>query len=683
MVLSTSRTNQLCISMKVHMKIIIFLPVILFIMSVSSINLRSQILSDSIIFKPEAEREFVSAMKLFQADRFDTASVLFYHIIKSYYRTHRTTGAFIMGGKAFYELKNYRESVRLLKNMIDLYPQSAYIDDAHYTLGLDYFRMGRYEDAAAECFVVIQKSQEKQLIARAEKLVEMLTASYLNLPELQRLQSDAKNGEMKSLVTIRIAEKLLRTGDLTKAEEMLHTIALLPPNEKYVQDALTLLEQLERRGMKIGVVLPLMLKAESPLTRALGVEFLEAIQLGVDEYNQKGPLKISLEVRDTERDPSVAARMVADLCTDEKVSAIIGPISSNEVFSSAGISNERGVPLITPTATANGIAAIGSFIFQANPDYDTRGRDAAAFAYQTLGARTFAVLAPTDVVGKQSAESFIAEVHSLGGEMIDVQWYAAGSTDLRNELTRMRQKALEKIEVPTVDLGAKMRQSEMNKFIKWGVNQRVLDSLVERGLTAPVTLLFGSRGKLIADSLNIHTHLEHLKYDSLGLPVNSIDALFVPIASSEEIPIVSSQIKYFNIQAQILGTGDWNDAAALDQNRQYTDGVIFFMDSYPDIASEPYRTFDANYRLAYKNKTPGTNAVFGYDVAKMILQIVSQGKSRRQDIAEELAKVEGYEGLHSKISLTKNRVNTYLSVLQYKARQIYHIGKIDLATVGK
>jgi hypothetical protein len=228
-----------------------------------------------------------------------------------------------------------------------------------------------------------------------------------------------------------------------------------------------------------------------------------------------------------------------------------------------------------------------------------------------------------------------------------------------------------------------MRQSELNKFIKWGVNQHILDSLAEHELTAPVTLLFGVRGARIADSLKIPTHLEHMKYDSLGLPVTTIDAIFVPIASSEEIPVVSSQIKFFNIQAQILGTGDWNDPAALDQNRQYTDGVMFFVDSYPDLASEIYRTFEAKFRLANSNKTPGTNAVFGYDVAKMILQIVSQGKSRRKDIAEELVKLEGFEGLHSQISLSKNRVNTYLSVLQYKARQIYHIGKIDLATVGK
>ena len=669
--------------MNVHMRKSIILPAILFVMFAFSIQLHSQAQQDTIVFKPEAESEFVNAMKLFEAGQFDTASVLFSHIIKNYPRSHRTTGAFIMGAKAFYELKDYRESIRYLKNMIDLYPQSTYLDDAHYTLALDYFRTGRYEDAASECIAVLQTSHEKQLTARPEKLAELLTSTYLTLPELQRLQAEAKNDEMKSLVTIRIADKLFRIGDIATAEKMLRAIALLPPNIKYVRDALALLEQMENRGIKIGVALPLMLKAENPLTRTLGVEFLDGIQLAVEEYNQKVPVKISLEVRDTERDPSVAARLVENLCSDEKVAAIIGPILSNEVFACAGIANERGVPLITPTATADGIAAIGSYIFQANPDYHTRGADAAAFAYKTLGARTFAVLAPTDIVGKQLAESFIAEVRSLGGEMIDVQWYAAGSVDLRNELTTMRRTALEILEVPTIDFSAKMRQSELNKLLKWGVNQHMLDSLIERGLTAPVTLLFGSRGRRIADSLKIPMHLEHMKYDSLGLPVRTIDALFVPIASSEEIPIVSSHIKYFNIQAQILGTGDWNDVAALDQNRQYTDGVMFFADSYPDYTSELYRTFEAKYRLANNNKTPGTNALYGYDVAKMILLVVSQGQSRRKDIAGALANVEGFEGLHSQISFSKNRVNTCLSVLQYKGRQILHIGQIDLATLGK
>ena len=666
------------------MRYSIILLTIFFFLVAASIESKSQALQDSVWFKPDAEGEFIEAMKLFQAHRFDTASVMFSHIINTYPRSHRTTGAFIMGAKTYYELKDYRESIRLLKNLIDLYPQSTYLDDAYYTLALNYFRTGRYEDAASECLLIRQSSHDKQLVARSDKLIDMLASTYLTLPELRRLLTDAVSDEMKSLASVRIAEKYLRMGDIEAAEKILRTIALLPPNVKYVSDALALLEQMENRvGIKIGVVLPLMLKAESVSMRGLGVDFLEGIQLAIDEYNQKVPIKISLEIRDTGRDPSVAARLVADLCTDENVSVIIGPISSNEVLASAGIANERGVPLITPTATANGIAAIGSFIFQANPDYDTRGRDAAAYAYNVLGARNFAVLAPTDVVGKQLAESFIAEVNSLGGNMMNVQWYASGSVDLRSELSQMRRKALEILEVPTIDFSAKMQQTELNKFLNWGVDQHIMDSLMEGGLTVPVTVLFGSRGCQIADSLKIPMRLEHIKYDSLGLPVKTIDALFVPVANSEEIPIVSSHIKYFNIQAQILGTGDWNDVAMLDQNRQYTDGVIFFADSYPDAASEMYRIFEAKYRITNNNKTPETNALYGYDVAKLILQIMSQGNSRRKDIAGALAKLEGYEGLHSRISLSNNRVNSCLSVLQYKGRQILHIGEIDLTTIGK
>jgi ABC-type branched-subunit amino acid transport system substrate-binding protein len=685
MVLSTSTKDRFCtLPMKVFMKFPRFIPVIFFIMIAASSSVFSQSLPDSIVMNQEVEHEFDKAMKFFQAGKFDTASVLFVHTIKEYSRSHRTTGAFIMGGKAFYELKNYRESIRLLKNLMDLYPQSSYMDDAYYTLGLDYYRMGRYEDAALEFMVVLQTSHDKRLLTRSRKLLEILTSSYLTLAELQLLQSDAKSDEMKALAAIRIAEKILRTGDFATAEEMLHKVAVMAPNIKYVGEALSILEQMEKRGgVKIGVALPLMLKSENPATRAMGVEFLQGIQLAVEEYNQTVPMKIALEVRDTERDPGIAARQVADLCGDEKVSVIIGPIISNEVFASAGIANERGVPLVTPTATANGIASIGSFVFQANPDFDMRGRCAAAFAYNTLGARSFAVLAPTDAVGKQMAESFIDEVGTLGGEMVDVQWYVGGATNLRMELTAMRRKALEKLEVPTIDFGAKMKQSELNKLIDWGVNQGVLDSLIERRLKAPVTLLFGDHGTLIADSLGLPTNLQRIKYDSLGLPVKNIDAIFVPIASSEEIPTVSSQLKFFNIQAKVLGTGDWNDMGALDQNRQYTDGIMFTVDTYIDPTSEMYRTFMAKYQLANNDKIPGTNALFGYDVAKMIIQIISQGKSRRAEVAAALAKVEGFEGLHSKISLSMNRVNACLTVLQYRDRRILRIGEIDLTRLGK
>ena len=124
----------------------------------------------------------------------------------------------------------------------------------------------------------------------------------------------------------------------------------------------------------------------------------------------------------------------------------------------------------------------------------------------------------------------------------------------------------------------------------------------EHGLTASVISLFGINGKRIADSLKIPTKIEPAKYDSLQYPVTTLDAIFIPIAGSEEIPVVSSQLKYYNIQAQFLGTGDWNDLNELDQQRQYTDGVMFFVDSYTDIASENYRVFQAKYQKVNERK---------------------------------------------------------------------------------
>ena len=92
---------------------------------------------------------------------------------------------------------------------------------------------------------------------------------------------------------------------------------------------------------------------------------------------------------------------MSDLGDDANVVAVLGPISSDEVFASAGVANAKQVTLLTPTATSNGIAAIGPYVFQGNPDYDTRGRAMAAFAWDRLGARKFAVLAPTEILAEQ------------------------------------------------------------------------------------------------------------------------------------------------------------------------------------------------------------------------------------------------------------------------------------------
>ncbi|MGB2868455.1 MAG: ABC transporter substrate-binding protein [Bacteroidota bacterium] len=660
--------------------LLLFILCSLLLLSALSTAIASSAAQDSILFRPDVERMFVAAMSLFRAGKYDSAATMFVRTAKDFSHSHRSTGAYIMGGKAYYRSGNYRESIKLLKDLLDLYAESRYADDAHYTLGLNYYRMGRYEDAATEFQTARQGSRDPQIISRSDRMLETLTSTNLSIAELQLLLQDATVDELKALINLRIAEKIYKTGDTKAAMDVLRGIVNLAPQIKYVGDALSLLDRIEKGGViKIGVVLPLLLKAENASAREVGIQFLEGIQEALDEYNQDAVIKVNIDIRDTERDPSIAARQVTELCNDERTVAIVGPISSNEVFASAGIANARGVPQITPTGTSNGIAGIGPYVFQANPDYDVRGRSMAYYAVMTLKARTVATLAPLDAVGKLMADSFLDEAKKLGADVIDAEWYQAGSTDIRTQIAALRLKALGKKEFPYVDFTGNFRHDDVQKMVLWGVNERSLDSLVERGALVRVDSLLGADWKKAVDSLNIPTRIIKMKYDSLGLPVDNIDALFVPLASSDEIPVVSSQLKFYNIQSQILGTGDWNDLAELDQNRQYVDGIMFSTDSWVEPADKAYKLFVLKFQKTNKGRKPDVNTLFGYDVMKLLLQTVGKGAVHRNEIAAAIPKVQDFAGLHSKISFTDSRVNSYLIILQYKNRSIRKIGDVDLS----
>jgi hypothetical protein len=269
-------------------------------------------------------------------------------------------------------------------------------------------------------------------------------------------------------------------------------------------------------------------------------------------------------------------------------------------------------------------------------------------------------------------------VMDLGGEILDVRYYKPGQTDLRDELTAMRQRGLELTEPTVVSFGAKSRPADLKKMASWGVPQYVLDSLVTSNCVATVESLFGDDGKRVVDSMKIPTQRIKAKYDSLGLAVTAFDAIFLPISSSEEIGIVTSQLRYFNFQAQLLGNGNWYEPSELQQHLQYSNGVIFTTDTYWEEIHQQYQQFARQFRLKF-SKDPTKNAMIGYDAMKLLLNALRQGATGREAIASMLGRSQTFQGVHSKISLDARRVNSFLTILQYKNRSIKKIGEIDVS----
>lgn len=658
--------------------VVAFIPILLTLASASRAYSLSP-MQDSVVYRPAVERGFQDAMKLFRDRRYAAARAGFQRIIDMPGNTQRTSAAFLMAAKSLYHEAEYRSSVALLRKFMDRFEKSEYVDDALYTLGLDYYQLEEYKESAQMFLTVRQTSGDTVLSVRAGKMLGIVVSANLEISQVRELLRDARMPEMKALVSLMLAEKVLRTGDPRGARELLRTVLTLPKTNPLVAQARSMLERLDRSGVvRIGVVLPLTFKSDQSTAGSLGEEMLDGVRLAAEEYNAESIPKVNLEVRDTEHDAGVAARQVSELSADDQILAIIGPVFSNEAFATGGIANRRGVPIITPTATSDGIAAIGEYVFQANPDFTMRGRAMAQYATLALGAKRFAVLGASDTVDKMMINAFVREVKALGGQIVDVETYSPGETDLRDEIMRMRQRGMELTEPFVVNFGGRVRPVDLKRMASWGVPQQVLDSLVAANALANVNFLFGEDGVRIADSMKIPTQRIKAKYDSLGYPVTPIDAIFLPIAGSQEIRIVTSQLRYFNFQAQMLGTGNWNDPAELEQHRQYANGVIFATDAYWEDTDPQYQQFAKHFRSKF-SKDPPLNAMIGYDAMKLLLRTIHQGATHREEVMSALSSARPFQGVHSRISFDHGRVNSCLTLLQFKARVIKKVGEIDVS----
>jgi ABC-type branched-subunit amino acid transport system substrate-binding protein len=433
-----------------------------------------------------------------------------------------------------------------------------------------------------------------------------------------------------------------------------------------------------KMSVKIGALLPLMKQSPPSAMKEIGNDVYEGVLLAFEQFASEPNkrVKVALETRDTERDTIVATRVLQDLVADNDVIGLLGPVFSGSTSAAARAANARHISLVSPTANANGIAAAGSYVFQANPDYEARGRAMAHYAVLVRKCTTLAVLAPSDSYGKYLAEGFLKEAEELGAHVIATEWYQKGNPVLRTQMESIRRAGFLAASDPLVSFSGKLRTSDIMKMTAAGVPLPRLDSLLAKGSVVSATWLFGVRGRTLVDSLGLKPASDEKLLDSLDIPVTSIDAIYLPISGAEEIGVVSTQLVYFNIHAQLLGSGEWNNMSELDANKRYCKGIEFESDSYVDSNNTAYAGFLNEFVARFK-KNPGKNALYGYDTARLMLSLVAAGATTRESLAHALAAVRDYQGIHSRIGLTGRRVNSWLHVLRYTSDRIEHVGEVS------
>ncbi len=641
----------------------IFIFICLFISLLSSQEVE-------VYYSRAAEDNFLLGMRQYAQKDFKAALQSFEQSKLSLPMNHRITAAMIMEAKTLYALRDYAAASAVCDSLAVLFPSSLYMEDILFTRGMCFYNQTFYDRTYREMENVVRVAQQRLNKEHSIKVIEHLASEFFSLSQIDSLISSSTNDDIKNVLTVVLSERLFQNGNIDEAKVRIDTFNPNIAEQNMIFRINRLKSRIEKgNAVRIGVLLPLLNSVPGETReKKIAAEILEGVQLAVSDYEERtvpGQVSVELDIKDSEKDSVKILSIISDWAANSTIVGIIGPVFSTETIHAAKIAQTLSIPIISPTATDEGISSIGGFVFQANSTNGSRGKALAQYAVNILGAKNIAILGSSQPLTSLQADSFIIEAKRLGAHIVIDRRYKKGESDLRTYVRAIRDAAANLNPSYIVTLRGKLDVTEITRrLVSLGVRFSLIDSIVAKGASLNLTPLFGDSARNIADQLKLPFKRVIPYLDSLQYPVSSIDVIFCPISNSHEIGVLASQITFYNIKATILGSGDWYDVNELDQNKRYTDGVIFGSDRWIDKNEQTNRIF-SKYAQRY-GKTISENVMFGYDVMTLVIRQFKDGALTREQLADALKKVTEFTGIRNTISLTKDRVNSSIHILEYK-----------------
>ena len=643
---------------------------ILFLVFIANVFVFSQ---QSNGYNENADIMFENALSKFESGKFADARSLFNKCLYEFEAHHRTTAAYIMLAKCEYNLKKYKDALLTINEMMEYYPNSSYIREAYYVSGLANYKMNKIDTALFHLLKAFDNSAagdaEDRIIRPIKyfynkKTTNNLPASsnFSNEKTVQLLKAIAREKERGTLNEK--AEPEIDSKDESKSESDVSKNV----NHETVKDNIP--------EYRIGVFTVPNNTNSKKGREDLESDFIEALKYAVGEFNNNANVKISLKIVSSKLDSQSLGREIQSLSEDKDLLAIVGPIYSEQFGLAASIASKKGIPIISPTATGNGLASSGDFVFQANPDFITRAHAMAIFGVKRMKLKNIAVFAPKNVYGKMMSESFTREVSKRGGNIIATEFYENDGKMMQKSMLNLVKSVYAKGGEFFIPLAGIDGADNIQKLLKAGTSKKLLDSLKLYNKEVSIYSILGKDAKNKAEKLKLKT-FARTDYE-VDQPVTSVDAVYIPINSKNDIKNISAALLSYKINAVILGTGDYNHLLELDANLKNMNGLVFDSDSYFDVSNKSSLIFSKSFSEKTGKKVT-QYSLFGYDLIGFIAQAVKKGNVTRQAVKNYLTSTDSYQGIHSKISLKSNRINSYLNILEYKNKKISKIDEINVS----
>lgn len=212
---------------------------------------------------------------------------------------------------------------------------------------------------------------------------------------------------------------------------------------------------------------------------AYGKSEEEGVRLAVEEINKKGDFPIDLLVEDTKAVPADSMNATKKLI-QEKVSMIIGPMTSNEAKAAGPIIQNAKVPSLEISVTAENITDIGDCIFRNSVPESKNIPQTVKKTHKLLGYKTAAILYAHDNEQHVTAQKYFQKtMEEEGVKVIDVETFGSKDNEYSAQLTNIQHKAPDVIVVCSYyQEGSRI----LKKMREMGMDQPVLG---DNGFVSP------------------------------------------------------------------------------------------------------------------------------------------------------------------------------------------------------
>ena len=551
-----------------------------------------------IINPGQLEEKLREAEKSYSGKDYFKAEDIFFSLSESFPTDSRFSYFQLMIAKCEYHLKNYTLAQERFREFIRQFPRSRFIPTCYFMLGNIAYLQGRSFESSQNFIYAFQLARTEKLKTLTRRSLEPLLEKWLSENELEELSRTNKDKKLAPPIFFWSGKRNLERKNYAEAFEALSYYRDNFPHGENIKEVYLLLQKPSSsltKTVKVGVLVPL-----TGDFSVYGASLLNGIKLALSSYPPAQRM-VELKVKDTKGDYVKAARLCRELIEEDNVVCVIGPLRSESVVGAAMVAEYSEIPLITPTASKEGLASLGDFVFQLSSSPQSKGRSLAEFVIQNQNFQDFVMLIPEDEQRALEALSFKETVVELGGKIVTMEYYPSGTQSFSPYLRKIK------------------------------------------------NMLLGIHSSSLPDK-------EDSFFDQV--PV-WLDGFFIS-ADQNEIYDILSQIINLHIYATIIGTQGCGNQQVLEFAKNIDREIIFTSDAFPQNNDPQRQQLSELYIDQYK-KDPDRVSMLGYDSMLLLLSIFENVASPEK-VKDALLRTLDFKGAAGEIHFDPQGENIYIPI---------------------